>query len=229
MQRALTIVAIAAGVVLVGIGAWFVFLREDAPDEFELTDPATDNSVTADAGAGAGGEAVDIDGQWTVATGSEAGYRVIEDLGEIINFEAVGRTSNVTGTIDIADDQVTAGSFQVDVASITSDDSRRDGQFAGPIMNAAEFPTADLVLTGPITVALEGVSQATASGDLTLKGVTQPVTFPVDAQVIGGQIEIVASIDVLFSDYGIDNPSNPLATVRDEGKVEVRLLLSPAS
>ncbi|MEM9889489.1 MAG: YceI family protein [Actinomycetota bacterium] len=228
MQRVLTILAIAAGVVLVGIGAWFVFLREDAPEEFELTDAdAAADGATADAGAGDG--VVDIDGQWTVVQPSEAGYRVVEDLGQVLDFEAVGRTTNVTGTIDIADDQVTAGSFQVDVASITSDDSRRDGQFSGPIMNAAEFPTADLVLTAPITVALEGVSQATATGDLTLRGVTQPVTFPVDAQVISGQIEIVASIDVLFSDYGIDNPSNPLATVRDEGKVEVLLRLDPAS
>lgn len=227
MQRSLTIVAIAAGVVLVGIGAWFIFLREDAPDEFELTDSAADGA-TADAGAGT--DVIDFDGQWTVVQPSEAGYRVVEDLGEILNFEAVGRTSGVTGTIELADDQVTAGSFQVDVASITSDDSRRDVQFSGPgIMNAAEFPTADLVLTAPITVAFDGVTSTQATGDLTLKGVTQSVTFPVEAQVVNGQIEIVASIDVLFSDYGIDNPSNPIATVRDEGKVEVLLRLEPAS
>lgn len=225
MQRVLSVVAIAAVVVAVGLAAGFVLLRGDAPEAFEL-------SETGAAGASEqttpSAPDTTLDGVWIVAPGSEAGYRVVEDLGEVLDFEAVGRTDQITGTIEISGDTVTAGSFEVDIATITSDDGRRDAQFVGPIMNAAEFPTATLVLTSPLAIAPTGVSQATATGDLTLRGVTQPVQFPVDAQLINGQIEVVASIDVLFSDYGIANPSNPLASVRDEGKVEVRLLLSPS-
>jgi polyisoprenoid-binding protein YceI len=67
---------------------------------------------------------------------------------------------------------------------------------------------------------------ASASGQLTLRGATNAVTFPVDAQLVGDRIELVGAIDVLFSDYGIDNPSNPLVKVRDEGLVEVQLFFT---
>ncbi len=230
MSRVLTIVGVAAAVVAIGVGGWFVFLRDDAPEAFELTEQEDGSEAGAEGSGGAAtdGGAVTLDGTWTVGTGSEAGYRVVEDLGEVLNFEAVGRTDQVTGSIMIAGDSVTGGSFEVDVASITSDDGRRDGQFVGPIMNASEFPTATLVLTSPLPVSSAGVSQATASGELTLRGVTNPVEFPVDAQLIDGRIEVVAAVDVLFTDFGIDNPSNPLVSVRDEGKVEVRLLFDRA-
>ncbi len=221
-------------VAIVAVVLYFTVIREDAPEEFGLTE-ATEQSDDAadDAGSETDGEAdaapIELDGTWSVSAGSEAGYRVVEDLSGITDFEAVGRTSNVTGSIDIAGGTISAGSFEVDIASISSDDERRDGQFTGDIMNAAEFPTSTLVLTAPIEIGeapAEGTAiDATASGDLTLRGSTNAVTFPVQAQVLNGQIEIVGSIDVLFSDFGIANPSNPFVTVRDEGKVEVRLLL----
>ncbi|MEL7208536.1 MAG: YceI family protein, partial [Actinomycetota bacterium] len=197
MRKALSVVAIATAVVVVGLGAWFVLLRDDAPEAFELTETETTE------GAAEGGEVSvaaepEIDGAWTVAAGSEAGYRVVEDLGEILDFEAVGRTDQVTGTIEISGEQVTAGSFEVDVASITSDDGRRDTQFMGPIMNAAEFPTATLVLTAPLAISASGVSGTMATGDLTLRGVTQPVQFPVEAQVVNGQIEVAVGNSAAF-------------------------------
>jgi len=241
-------IAIAAGAALVGLIAvvviFFAFFRADADEEFGLTEAgesteesaeeAADDSADSDADDAGSGEASSdapaLDGTWTVASGSEAGYRVVEDLGSVLDFEATGRTDQVTGSIDIAGTSITAGSFEVDVASITSDDERRDGQFAGDIMNAAEFPTANLVLTAPIdlgeTPAPGTAIEATATAELTLRGATNSVTFPVQAQLLGDQIEVVGSIDVLFSDYGIANPTNPFVTVRDDGKVEVKLLLS---
>ncbi len=208
---------------------------EDADAEEADTEEADAEDADADETADAGSEetadsgAVELDGTWTVGDGSQAGYRVVEDLQGITDFEAVGRTSDVSGSVVVSGTTVSEGSFEVQIATITSDDSRRDGQFTGDIMNAAEFPTATLTLTEPIE--LDGIPgdgatvSTTATGELTLRDSTNPVTFPVDAQILDGRIEIVASIDVLFSDYGIANPSNPFVTVRDEGKVEVQLFL----
>lgn len=255
-MKKIAIAVVALFVIIAVAGFALVNLRGDAPEEFGLTteeeaaeasdtdaeDTAedteeADDSAEADDTAEAddsteeaaeAGEVV-LDGTWAVADGSEAGYRVVEDLGDVLDFEAVGRTSQVTGSIDVAGTSIDAGSFEVDIASITSDDERRDGQFAGDIMNAAEYPTATLVLTQPIPLGAAPEAGTTveteAVGDLTLRGVTNSATFPVMAQLLGDQVEIVASIDVLFSDYGIANPSNPFVTVRDEGVVEVRLLL----
>jgi polyisoprenoid-binding protein YceI len=238
-------------VVIAAIVIYFTAIRSDAPDEFVLTDQSaesgdadssgSDDAGSSEADSGSGDSSADtgsdtaddgpieLDGTWSVAAGSEAGYRVVEDLRGITDFEAVGRTDQVTGSVEIAGTVVNSASFEVDVASISSDDNMRDGQFTGPIMNTAEFPTASLVLTSPIDLGAiptsgEAVStQGTA--ELTLRGATNQATVPINAQLLGNQIEIVASVDVLFSDYGIDNPTNPFVTVRDEGKVEVRLLL----
>ena len=40
--------------------------------------------------------------------------------------------------------------------------------------------------------------------------------------------ELVAQIPVVFSDFGIDNPSNSIVSVRDEGVIEVSLAFARA-
>jgi polyisoprenoid-binding protein YceI len=120
----------------------------------------------------------------------------------------------------------------VQVENITSDDSRRDDQFSGRIMNAAEFPTAEFRITEPIDFGRipEGDEQvtATATGELTLRGVTNPVTFDVTAQTTGGRIGVLGSIPVLFEDYGIENPSFGVVSTEDEGLVEFVLVFERA-
>ena len=203
----------------------------DAGGSEDAADPAPADT-DGGAGATAGTAPPSLDGTWTVADGSEAGYRVVEDLGSIQDFEAVGRTGEVTGSLEIEGVAITEAGFEVDVASITSDDGRRDDAFRTRVMATDEFPVAILTLVEPIDLGAlpePGTPISTeAAGELTLRGVTMPVTVDVAAQLLGAQIEIVASIDVLFSDYGIANPSNALVSVRGEGKVEVRLLLDQA-
>ena len=232
-MRKLLVAGVGAAVVLIAaLVVWIAFVRDDAPAAFELSETAGEEvGDGGDEGAADDG-LVTLDGTWIVGEGSEAGYRVVEDLGDVLDFEAVGRTSTVTGSLDISGASVDAASFEVDVASITSDDGRRDTQFREKIMNAAEFPTATFVLTAPIDLGAtpaegEPVS-TTASGELTLRDVTNPVTLNVEAQLVGGRIELVGTIPVLFSEYGIANPSNPLVEVRDEGQVEVQLFLDPS-
>ena len=132
----------------------------------------------------------------------------------------------------IAGTTVPVVDIEVQVASITSDESRRDGQFTGRIMSADEFPTATFTLTQPIelgTVPVDGDKiTASATGDLTLRGVTNEVTFDVTAQADGEQIGVLGSIPVLFSDYGIDNPSFGGVTTEDNGLVEFVLVFEPA-
>lgn len=41
----------------------------------------------------------------------------------------VGRTEEVTGDVTIADGELSAGTVEVDVASITTDSDRRDSYF----------------------------------------------------------------------------------------------------
>ena len=87
-------------------------------------------------------------------TPRELGYRVKEVLFGV-DTEAVGRTNQITGRSLIEAGPVTGGEFVVDVASITSDEGRRDGQFRGRIMSTDEFPEAMFTLTEPIELGTE--------------------------------------------------------------------------
>ncbi|HYN34926.1 MAG TPA: YceI family protein, partial [Ilumatobacteraceae bacterium] len=160
------------------------------------------------------------------------GYRVEEVLAGV-NTTAVGRSNEITGLLTIDGTTATAIDVEVQIDSIKSDSSLRDGKFAGDIMNADEFPTATFTLTEPIEFGSipTGDEQvtATATGELTLRGVTNPVTFEVTAQTTGGQIGVLGSIPVVFADYGIDNPSFGQVKTEDQGLVEFVLVFEPAA
>ncbi len=168
---------------------------------------------------------------WVATDASQVGYRVEEVLFGV-NTTAVGRTNQVTGSLAIEGTSVTNVDFTVDVASITSDENRRDNQFRGRIMSADEFPTATFVLTQPIELGVEPADGAEAttqaSGDLTLRGVTNSVTFDLTAKQENGLIGVQGSIPVLFADYGIANPSNGGISTEDNGLVEFVLVFQPA-
>ena len=175
--------------------------------------------------------ATDFDGDWVPTEASEFGYRVEEVLAGV-NTTAVGRSNQITGLLTIEGTTATAVDIEVQIESIESDSSLRDNQFTGRIMNAAEFPTATFNLTQPIEFGAIPVGDeqvtATATGELTLRGVTNPVTFEVTAQTTDGRIGVLGSIPVVFADYGIDNPSFGQVRTEDEGLVEFVLVFERA-
>ena len=176
-------------------------------------------------------EVPSFDGDWVPTTASEFGYRV-EDVLAGVNTTAVGRSNEIEGLLTIDGTTASVIDITVQIGNITSDDSRRDGQFSGRIMNAAEFPTAEFRITEPIDFgqipAGDEQVTATAAGELTLRGVTNPVTFEVIAQTTDGRIGVLGSIPVLFEDYGIDNPSFGVIATEDNGLVEFVLVFDRA-
>jgi polyisoprenoid-binding protein YceI len=169
---------------------------------------------------------------WTVTDASELGYRVDEVLFGV-NTAAVGRTNQITGSMSISGTTLTDAEFVVDVASITSDESRRDGRFRGSIMSTTEFPTATFALSQPIELGTEPSDGAgvttTVAGELTLRGVTNDVTFELTARQEGDRIGVLGNIPVVFADYGIGNPSVPGITTEDNGLLEFVLVFEPAT
>jgi polyisoprenoid-binding protein YceI len=157
------------------------------------------------------------------ASGSQAGYRVKEVLfGQ--STEAVGRTSNVDGALTISGTTVESAAISIDLASVASDESRRDGQFRGRIMNVSQYPTATFTLKSPIDLGTLPADGATvtvpATGELTLHGTKKTVTVDVTAKRSGGTISVNGTIPVVFADYGIPNPSFGPASVEDHGEIE---------
>lgn len=234
----------AVGAVALGYGAIFFYANviNDAPDALDVSDlsdaistnatesaldiasdpatePATDVTDAASATAG-------VDGAWAPTVASEFGYRVDEVLGGV-NITAVGRSNEIEGELNISGSTATIEA-SVQVANIESDDSRRDNAFRTQIMDTANFPTATFATTAPIDfgeIPVEGDQvTAIAEGELTLKGVTLPVTVEVTAQASADSIGVLGSIPITFTDFGIDNPSNPAVSLEDDGVVEFVLV-----
>jgi polyisoprenoid-binding protein YceI len=225
--RILLAVAVA-GVLAVTAGTWLYLnvIRDEAPDRLGLETTAEVERTSTSTTAATTGATTGVDGTWKVTSGSQAGYRVKEVLfGQ--SAEAVGRTSDVTGTFTLAGTLVTAGSFTVDMTTVTSDESRRDGQFRGRIMDVAQYPTSTFVLTSPIdlgTLPAEGAAvDVQATGKLTLHGTTKTVTFSLQAKRTGSTIVVAGTIPITFADYGIANPSGGPARTEDHGELEFRL------
>jgi polyisoprenoid-binding protein YceI len=114
--------------------------------------------------------------------------------------------------------------------AVTSDESRRDNQFNGRIMSTSTYPTSTFVLTKAIdlgTVPADGTQVGvTATGKLTLRGVTKTVTIDLTAQRSGTTIKIVGSVPIVFAEWSIPNPSAGPATTGDSGELEFLLVLA---
>ena len=212
-------------VAALAVGGPFVYARWIAPEAAAPlsvgTTPPTAAPVDALATA------------YTVGPGSQAGYRV----GELLSgqrVDAVGRTPEVTGSVQLADTRVTAGEITVDIRTVTSDQSRRDDYFTESIMETGRYPNAVFTLTRPVDLGAEFASgtrvTVDATGTLTVKDVTREVTFPLTALRGGDTIDVSGSVPVTFTDFGIEPPNfGNVVKVDPTGEVEFLLKLSPTS
>jgi polyisoprenoid-binding protein YceI len=229
--------AAAMVLVLAGFGIWYFIFRDDSPPKVNI-ESATESLDTRESGSGA--TAAAVDGTWTVDssigsftdfTSSFAGYRVQEELADIGAKTAVGRTPDVTGTLEIDGTEISQADFEVDMTTLESDSDRRDGAIRDQAIETTQFPTASFALSEPI--ALDAVPKdgrtisVDATGELTLHGVTKEVTIPLKAELNGEVITVTGEIDVAFDDYDIDPPTSfAVVSVEDHGALEVQLFFT---
>lgn len=114
-------------------------------------------------------------GTWTIdAKHSEVGFSIRHLMiskvkGKFENFEATFVTAE-----NPLESTVTASA---EVASINTNEPNRDGHLrTGDFFEAETYPTIDFVSTG---VRVEG-GDFKVDGDLTIRGITKPVTFDFD-------------------------------------------------
>jgi polyisoprenoid-binding protein YceI len=221
------VVVVVFPVVLLVVGPYvFIhFIEGKAPAPLGLKSSAS--ASPSSSAAGQATSAVPVAGTWTIGSGSEVGYRVKEVLAGQ-SQTAVGRTKSVTGHLTINGTSVTAGTFTVQMSTIKSNESQRDAQFDGRIMDVSSYPAGTFTLTSPISLSplpAEGVIKTySATGQLTLHGHTRSVTFPLTAERTSAGIKISGSIPVTFADWSIPNPSfSGFVTTQNHGLLEFLL------
>jgi len=226
IAKILLIAVVVLGVTVpVGTYAYIHFIEGDTPER--LTFDTTTTTVAADStqatSSTTAATPAALNGKWVATGSSQVGYRVKEKLfGQ--DTEAVGRTSNVSGDLTYADLKVTAAKIVADMTTVKSDQNNRDNQFRTRIMDTSTYPTATFELTKPITLSRVPTAEpmdVIADGNLTLRGVTKPVTVELKIRKNGDAIEANGAIPVTFATWNIPNPSFGPAETADNGELEL--------
>ena len=219
---------------LAGGGYLLLTRNSDAPAPATLdATPATTATTVGDAAQPATGTP---DGAWQVRDddSSFVGYRVRERLANLSSAsEAVGRSTQVTGTMQVAGDQVQAVKVEADLRGLQSDEGRRDNAIRQRGLESERFPTAVFELAEPIRLDQDPVSGRQVNGQgkgrLTVHGVTREVTANLEGRWDGSTIQVAGRIPVRMSDFQIQPPQfGPVLSIEDSLTVEFRLTFVPA-
>jgi polyisoprenoid-binding protein YceI len=226
---------LAALLVVVAVGAYayqfFTPQKVSNPStSLRLSTPSSSPSV----GTG-------LAGKWTVTSGSSAGYRATEQfVGMTGPNQAVADSSAVSGSTTIADQagQLVARQLKVvvDLTQLHSSDAaanrgnlQRD-RFVGPnFLQTDQFPNATYQVDSisiPSGAAGGGQQQLASRGQLTIHGTTKTVDIPMTGQVTGDKIEVVGSVGIDMTDYGVQPPSLQFTSVQPKLTIAFHLFFA---
>jgi polyisoprenoid-binding protein YceI len=232
------VLAIALGLAAVALLGfcviYFVFLPTSSPKRFTLTTSSASAATTSSTTSSSTGLA----GRWLLAAGSQAGYRVREQLAFLpAQSDAVGRTSSITGEATLARSRggvtITSASFNVAVSTLKSDRSMRDEKIHSIGLESDRYPTATFKLSTPMSLpssALGGqVAHLSATGILNIHGTSRRETIPLEVALSNSTLQAAGSLRFPWSDFGMTAPSiGGFVTVTDRATMEFDLRLQRA-
>ena len=138
-----------------------------------------------------------------------------EFFGQAVPFiTAVGQTTTVTGevTLRFADSGMTidAGVFTADISTLTSDRPRRDQAIRDRWLESNRYPLATFAATEivdmPADAAFGQDVRFRVQGDMTIRDVTNPITWKMTARLDGGMLTGAATTFFYMQEYGFDPP-----------------------
>ena len=200
--------------------------------EADTTTPAADTPTPAPAEDPAPAERStgDVDGiVFVVSEGSEATFSVGEVLANVSipNYEAVMRTTNLTGEVRLDGG---ASVVTVNLHSMESDEPFRDRYVQSrmfPGQPTASVTFGDLTpLPGGFTNGDEVTTEV--SGTLNINDMDVPLTFAITARDDGDEVFVLGRSMFTWDQIGEPVPTaRSVVSVEDEVRVEVLLALTP--
>jgi polyisoprenoid-binding protein YceI len=221
-RKRAALIVVAGGVALAVIAfllIYFVIFPTSSPKPFKLSATPTASSAspttstqTSSASSGANAAA----GRWSIASGSQVGYRVREKLAFLpAQSDAVGRTSEVTGAATLTKSkaviEITAASFDAAVNTLKSDRSMRDEKIHEIGLESSRYPTATFVLSKPVTLPASANSGAIVhipvTGVFDIHGTSKRETLPIEFALSGSTLQAAGSLTFPWSEFGMTAPS----------------------
>lgn len=169
---------------------------------------------------------------------SSALYRVREEFVNVaFPVDAVGTTRDVTGVVvfdphgAIVADQ---SSITVNLATLQSDQARRDNFIKNNTLQTAQYPEAHFVPTEirglPFPLPDEGQAPVTIAGELTIRNVTRPVEWSGTAYFTPEAMRVEAATRIAFDQFELSKPRvGFLLSVDDEIRLEADITFRRSS
>jgi polyisoprenoid-binding protein YceI len=161
------------------------------------------NAVTTEALSADGGEAYAV-----VPAESELTWN-----GKKVGGEHSGNIDLQNGQLLVANEQVIGGEFTIDMTTITNTDltdAKYNSDLVGHLKSddffgVEQHPTANFKINrvSPIANAAAGQPNYNVEGDLTVKGKTNPVSFPATVTVENGTASAKADVIIDRSKYDV--------------------------
>jgi len=152
-------------------------------------------------------------------------------LGEKVTGQHTGTINLQSGWIDLSNNKIVSGEFLIDMTSIKDNDGneRLEGHLkSDDFFGVEKNPVSKLVITG--STPLEK-GTGTIKGNLTIKGVTNPIEFKATMQNTSEGTWFYSNIIIDRSKYNIRYGSGTFfdnlgdKTIYDEFKLKVNLLV----
>jgi polyisoprenoid-binding protein YceI len=167
---------------------------------------------------------------------SQAKVTVNEKLANLPSpSDAVLTTNAIQGQLFLGADTkpIEGAKIMVDMRTLKSDKTQRDNFIRTNTLQADQFPLAEFVVTGvdgwtgPLT---EGKSSTfKLLGNMTIHGVTKPVTFDTTATMQGGNVTGTATTTFKFQDFGMTPPNVSVAKATDTIKLDMNIVANKAA
>ena len=240
MGRTGKLVIVGVVVLLAALGGGYLLFANrtsDSPPPAALDPvPSTTTGQATGTTQADGDGAATPDGTWRVSGdgASFVGYRVNEQLAFLRSpNEAVGRTTAVTGTMEVARDTVEQVRIEADLTQLTSDEPRRDNAIRQRGLESERFPTATLELAEPIKLASTPAQgeevRGQGTGRLTVHGVTREVDLDLRGRWTGETIQVAGQLPVTMSDFQIEPPRfGPVVSIENSMAVDLNLVFERA-
>lgn len=154
--------------------------------------------------------------------------------GEKIAGTHTGTINVSQGALEFDGDKLTGGSFVIDMNSIVDTDlqgeykEKLEGHLkSDDFFGVASYPTSQFKIT---SVKPAGKNKYDITGDITIKGITQKITFPAVIEVNGKMVTATSTITVDRSKFNVKYGSKSFfddigdKVIYDEFKLDVTLV-----
>ncbi len=153
---------------------------------------------------------------------------------KVVGKSHTGTLALKSGSLDISKGKLKGGSFVIDMTTLTDTDlsgewkEKLEGHLkSDDFFGVATYPTAEFTITG---VKSTGDGAYDVTGDLTIKGKTESISFPASVKESGDAYEATASLTFDRSKFDVRYGSGSFFdnlgdnAINDEIELEVKLV-----